>query len=48
MLNKVTVVDSYTLPRSEEMFKILNGATLFSTTNINSECHLANKAESHV
>ena len=47
MLNKKTVKDSYALPRTEEIFDILNGSTLFSTIDMKSGYHQVNMEESH-
>ena len=47
MLNKRTVKDSYALPRTEEIFDVLNGSTLFSTIDMKSGYHQVNMEESH-
>lgn len=47
MLNKKTVKDSYALPRTEEIFDILHGSTLFSTIDMKSGYHQVNMEETH-
>lgn len=47
MLNKKTVKDSYALPRVEEVFDILNGAKLFSTTDMKSGYHQVSVEDQH-
>lgn len=47
MLNKRTVKDSYALPRTEEIFDVLNGSTLFSTIDMKSGYHQVNMEETH-
>ena len=47
MLNKKTVKDTYALPRTEEIFDILNGSTLFSTIDMKSGYHQVNMEDFH-
>ena len=47
MLNKKTVKDSYALPRTEEIFDVLNGSTVFSTIDMKSGYHQVSVEDSH-
>ena len=47
MQNKRTVKDSYALPRTEEIFDVLNRSTLFSTIDLKSGYHQVKMEDSH-
>ena len=47
MLNKKTVKDSYALPRTEEIFDVLNGSTVFSTIDMKSGYHQVSVEDCH-
>ena len=47
MLNKRSVKDAYALPRIEEVFDVLHGATVFSTLDMKSGYHQVELEEEH-
>jgi hypothetical protein len=47
MLNNKSVKDAYALPRIEEMFDVLNGASWFSTIDMKSGYHQVKIEEEH-